>query len=171
MNQAITVKGHRLAMMLRLVAEKFDGKFDKSGKPYILHLLKVMDNLHTDDEDLQVAALGHDLIEDIFPDNHEEGYQLLRDMGFTQKSIRIIRNMTKLKGESNESYLERLETDIGSVRVKLADLQHNSDIRRLKGLEEKDFKRMQKYHMMYLRLKDSLKNMEEMAAFGKVFGQ
>lgn len=38
--------------------------------------------------------------------------------------------------------------------ISLDELQHNSDIRRLKGITEKDLKRMQKYHWMYMELKD-----------------
>jgi len=35
----------------------------------------------------------------------------------------------------------------------MADLRHNSDIRRLKGVTEKDIKRIEKYNKMYDVLK------------------
>jgi hypothetical protein len=42
------------------------------------------------------------------------------------------------------------------MKVKLADLRHNSDIRRLKGVTEKDIRRVEKYHKMYLQIKEKL---------------
>jgi len=36
--------------------------------------------------------------------------------------------------------------------IKLADLRHNSDIMRMKGLSKKDFDRLEKYHRAYAYL-------------------
>jgi (p)ppGpp synthase/HD superfamily hydrolase len=149
-------KGEQLAKMLVLIATRFDGIFDKSGQPYILHCLKVMHYAKTDDEELQCICLGHDFIEDIFKDDHAAGYALLRREGFSERVIFGIRNVTKIEGESESDYLYRIKTSIDSIRCKLADLRHNSDIRRLKGLREKDFERIQKYHRMYLDLSNEL---------------
>ena len=57
-------KGHMLATMLVIVTNAHDGQFDKGGAPYILHPLKVMHYLKSDDEELMCMALGHDVIED-----------------------------------------------------------------------------------------------------------
>ena len=67
--------------------------------------------------------------------------------------------MTKVPGETNEEYLVRLESIFDFVRVKLADLRHDSDIRRLKGVTEKDIARMTKYHQMSMRLTLKLQEM------------
>lgn len=149
-------KGRQLSQALKLVAEKFEDIFDKSGEPYVLHLLKVMHYLKTDDEDLMIIALLHDFVEDIYKDRHEDGYFFLRyTCGFSDRVINAVRCLTKIDGEDYESYLARIMTNIDAIRVKLADLRHNSDIRRLKGLRQKDFERMQKYHAMYLALKEA----------------
>lgn len=42
------------------------------------------------------------------------------------------------------------------LRVKMADLRHNTDIRRLKGVTEKDIARMAKYHQFYMEIKAKL---------------
>lgn len=151
-------KGEALSKMLLLVAQKFDGHYDKSGQPYILHLLKVMHYCKTDDEELQCICLGHDVIEDT-PTTYAE----LEELGFTPRVITGIRNMTKVPGETEDDYLNRLMSAKDSIRVKLADLRHNSDIRRLKGLSEKDFKRMTKYHRMFLILTERLADEYEVA--------
>lgn len=148
MNEEVGKKsGEMLSRMLLLVTQQFDGKYDKSGKPYVLHLLKVMHYTKTEDEELQCIALGHDLIEDTSVTPID-----LMDMGFSERVITAIMNLTKLKDEPEDEYLGRVMRSRDSIIVKLADLRHNSDIRRLKELREKDFERMQKYHRMYLIL-------------------
>lgn len=141
-------RGEGLNKMLVLVATKFDGKFDRGGVPYMMHLLKVMHYTRSDDEERNIVALGHDLVEDT-----DVTYQDLREAGFTERVIDGIRAMTKVPGETNDEYLERIKANPDAIHVKLADLRHNSDIRRLKGVTEKDVKRMEKYHRMYMALK------------------
>lgn len=144
-------RGEALDKMLVLTTTKFSGKFDKGGSPYILHCLKVMYYLKSDDEELQCIALGHDLVEDT-----DVTYADLREMGFSERIILGIKAMTKVPGETNTEYMERIKASKDAVRVKLCDLRHNSDIRRLKGVTEKDIKRMAKYHAMYIDLRDFL---------------
>ncbi len=141
---------HNLNKMLVLVTTEFDGIYDKGGVPYVLHCLKVMHYLKSDDEELQQIALGHDLIED----RKHVTYALLREMGFSERVIAGICAMTKVPGETNDEYMTRIKANPDAIRVKLADLRHNSDIRRLKGVTEKDIKRIEKYHKMYLELKE-----------------
>jgi hypothetical protein len=81
-------------------------------------------------------------------------YQMLRDMSFSDRVIDGIRCLTKVPGESPEEYLAKVMSNHDAILVKLADLRHNSDIRRLKGVTEKDIKRIEKYHKMYLVLKE-----------------
>lgn len=57
-------------------------------------------------------------------------------------------------GETEEEYLAKVMSNKDAIIVKLADLRHNSDIRRLKGVTEKDVRRIEKYHRMYLTLRD-----------------
>lgn len=145
-------RGELLNKMLVLVTTSFDGIYDKGGHPYVLHCLKVMYYIKSDDEELQCIALGHDLIEDtsVTADS-------LLHMGFTDRIVRGIVAMTKEKfGKdliSHEVYMMQLKGNLDAARVKLADLRHNSDIRRLKGIGEKDVKRLSKYHNMYIELK------------------
>lgn len=144
-------RGEMLNSMLVLAVTRHAGQYDKAGKPYILHVLAVMHKLRTEDEELNCIALGHDLIEDT-----DTTFAELKEKGFTDRIINGIRNLTKIPGETTEEYMARVMSSVDSIRVKLCDLQHNSDIRRLKGLTEKDFKRLQKYNKMYLELKAAL---------------
>lgn len=141
-----------LSLAISFAAEKHKNQFDKAGKPYILHVLKVMHYLKTDDIELMCIAVLHDVVED-----QNVSYNELREMGFTERIIEGIRCMTKVNGETAEEYEIKVMSNIDSVRVKLCDLRHNSDIRRLKGVTEKDIKRTVKYQKFYLKLENHLK--------------
>ena len=145
-------KGELLNKMLVLATNRHAGQFDKGGNPYILHPLKVMYYLKTDDEELQCIALAHDLVEDT-----DTTFAELREMGFTERTIDGIKALTKMPGESYEDYKVRVKSNPDAVKVKMCDLRHNTDVRRLKGVTEKDLARMEKYHRFYmeLRLMDS----------------
>lgn len=143
-------RGEQLDKMLVLTTTEFSGKFDKGGTPYILHCLKVMYYLKAEhDEELQCIGLGHDLVEDT-----NVTYVQLRSIGFSERVITGIRAMTKVPGETNDEYMDRIKACPDAIRVKLCDLRHNSDIRRLKGVTAKDVARLEKYHKMYLELKE-----------------
>ena len=142
-------KGEFLSSMLLLATTRHHGTFDKGGKPYILHPLRVMHRLRTEDEFLQCIALGHDLVEDC-----GVTYQQLRDAGMPERVVEGIRCLTKVPGETEEEYRARVESNWDAVRVKMEDLRDNSDIRRLKGVEQKDVERLQRYHTFWLRLRE-----------------
>lgn len=144
-------KGELLDKMLVMATNAHHGQFDRGGKPYILHCLKVMHNLKTDDEELQCIALGHDIIEDT-----KTTYKDLKDAGFTDRIIEGIRHMTKLPGQTHDEYKGQIFSSKDAMLVKMADLQHNSDIRRLKGVTDKDIERMAKYHRFFLEIRSKL---------------
>lgn len=140
-------KGEQLSKMLVLATNAHAGQFDKGGKPYILHPLKVMHYLRSEDEELQCIALGHDVIEDT-----DVTFAQLREDGFSDRVIEGIRCLTKQQGETYEEYKEKVFSNRDAMRVKMADLRHNTDIRRLKGATEKDLIRTQKYYTFYLEI-------------------
>lgn len=140
-------KGELLAKALRVMIDAHESQFDKGGKPYALHPLAVMNILNTDDEELQCIALLHDVVED-----SSISFKELLDLGFTTRIVDAVKLLTKQRGQTHEEYLQGLYTSKDAMKVKIADITHNSDIRRLKGLREKDKERMVKYHTMYLDL-------------------
>ena len=140
-------QGELLNKMLVLATNRHAGQFDKGGNPYILHPLKVMYYLKSNDEELQCIALAHDLVEDT-----DTTYAELREMGFTDRIINGIAALTKQPGESYDEYKLRVKANSDAVKVKMADLRHNTDIRRLKGVTEKDLARIEKYQRFYLEL-------------------
>ncbi len=139
--------GEMLNTMLVLATNKHAGQYDKGGLPYILHPLKVMYYLKSTDEELQCIALGHDLVEDT-----DVTYAELKALGFTDRVIDGIRCLTKERGETYEEYKAKVKSNPDAVKVKKCDLRHNTDIRRLKGVTEKDLARISRYQMFYHEL-------------------
>jgi (p)ppGpp synthase/HD superfamily hydrolase len=144
-------KGEMLDKALHLATNAHHGQFDKGGKPYILHPLRVMSFLKTDDEELQCIALLHDVVEDT-----DTTYVDLGAAGMSLRVIEGVQALTKQKGFDYNTYKTQVMKNRDAMQVKMADLRHNTDIRRLKGVKEKDIKRMAKYHEFYVELKVAL---------------
>jgi (p)ppGpp synthase/HD superfamily hydrolase len=144
-------KGEMLGTMLVIATNAHSGQVDRGGAPYILHPLKVMHYLKSDDEELMCMALGHDVIEDT-----SVTYKDLREAGISGRVIEGIRCLTKQPGQTYDEYKEGVFGSEDAMRVKMADLRHNTDIRRLKGVTEKDIARMAKYHLFYMEIKAKL---------------
>lgn len=144
-----------LNQAILLAAMHHDGQYDKSGEPYIRHVLKVMDLLNTKDELLQCIAVLHDIVEDT---PIEIDYIRLV---FGDRVANAVELLSKIReGETNEEYLAGILTNIDAMRVKRADLMHNMDCTRMKGLRDKDFLRMKKYMIMFATIDEAIKKHE-----------
>ena len=112
---------------------------DKGGKPYILHPIKVMMRVETEEE--QIVAILHDVVEDT-----DWTFDALRNEGFSETVIKALETVTKQsEDEDYEDFIKRsLRNDIGR-KVKIADLLENLDVTRIGELSEKDIKRINKY--------------------------
>jgi (p)ppGpp synthase/HD superfamily hydrolase len=87
-----------------------------------------------------MAAVLHDVVEDT-PITLED----LQAAGYPPEVIAAVDSLTRREDEAYESYLERCRANPIGLRVKLADMQDNMDIRRLQDLRDKDLARLQKY--------------------------
>ena len=100
-----------------------------------------------EDETSICVALLHDVLEDTSISEEE-----LRQKGISSGVIDNIKLLTKGKEEGYMEYLERLKSSEIAVKVKIADLKHNSDVSRLLEITEKDKKRLEKYTEAIKRL-------------------
>lgn len=146
-------KGEMLSAAIVIATNAHAGQFDKGGVPYILHPLKVMHYLKSDDEELMCMAVLHDTIEDT-----SVTFKDLVDAGMSTRVIEGVRALTKMPGQTLDEYKAIIFANKDAMRVKMADLRHNSDIRRLKGraVTDKDIARTIKYHTFYLELEARL---------------
>jgi (p)ppGpp synthase/HD superfamily hydrolase len=138
-----------LAHTIAWVSTEFKDKIDKAGQPYALHCMHVMLQMPANDPELRMIAVMHDLIEDTdvtFDDLYERGY--------SERVIRALMLLTHDPDVEYDRYIQGIATNKDARRVKLADLRHNSDIMRMKGLRKKDFDRLEKYHRSYAYLSE-----------------
>ncbi len=136
-----------LATAIRIAAVGFEKSTDKFGEPYMLHCIRVMNNLHTNDSELKTIAILHDCVEDCVCTILD-----LVNYKFSQRVIFAVILLTHEKADTYEDYIKKIATNKDAVQVKIADLKDNSDINRLKGLTKKDFDRMERYHKAYIYL-------------------
>lgn len=123
---------------LRLATAAHSGQVDKAGEAYIRHPVAVAEMLDSEQE--QTAALLHDVVEDTVVTLDD-----LEREGFSDAVLRAVRCLTHEKGEPREAYLRRVAEDPLATKVKLADLAHNSDLRRLRAPTGRDRARAERY--------------------------
>ncbi len=136
-----------LDQAIALASREFLGRFDKGGVPYILHCLTVMNGVDQSDEELMIIAVLHDLVEDTKYTLHS-----LAILGYSERVVSALDCLTHRTNEPYDDYIDRISGNLDAILVKMADLRHNSDITRMKGLRDKDFKRLEKYHRNYKKL-------------------
>lgn len=119
---------------------KHHGQFDKAGLPYIFHVHHVVRDVAWRGKDYEIVAWCHDLIEDT-----DTTYDDLRKLGLSPNLIQSINCLTHRKNEEYFNYIDRVLLDEISVFVKIADLNHNKDLKRLESPTEKDYQRRDKY--------------------------
>lgn len=123
---------------LQIMFEAHKNQVDKAGVPYVFHPYEVAS--HMDDEISTCVALLHDVAED-------------SDMTLDQLSavfppvvMDALRAITHTPGEPYlDVYIPRVKQNAVAAKVKLADLQHNSDLTRLSEVDEKAQRRVAKY--------------------------
>ena len=142
-----------LSTAIKIATKAHDGQYDRGGNPYILHPLRVMSFLKSTDEELQCIAVLHDVIED-----SDVTWWDLREAGMSDRVISAVRALTKVPGQSYDEYRDGVFANADAMLVKLADLRHNTDIRRLKGITVKDRERMARYHSFAFDIQARMNN-------------
>jgi len=137
----------KLSTAIRIAAVAFEGETDRGGNPYILHCLHVMNQMPSDDPELMTIAVLHDVVEDTRWTMSD-----LEQKGFSNRVLTAVDTLTHRLEESYDQYIKTISNNPDAVKVKLADLAHNSDITRIKGLRKKDFDRIEKYHRAFVYL-------------------
>ena len=134
---------------LELALKFHKNQKDKSGAPYIGHILRVSEHCRT--VKAKIAALMHDLIEDT-----DLNLKNLQDFGFDDDILDAVNALTKIDNEKTKKYVDRILTSKIAIEVKLSDLLDNMDLSRLKNITEKDLKRTKKYKKMFKKLSKNL---------------
>ena len=142
---------------IEIAVEAHKGQLDKAGNLYVLHPLRVMMNLDTEDE--KIVGVLHDVVEDC------EGWtwDRLRSEGFSEKIINALQSVSKRPDEEVEfsrlketgsedavrqhyfAFVRRAAANEIGRKVKAADIKDNLDISRIKTLSNDDMIRLRRY--------------------------
>ena len=133
---------------IALAVQAHRGQTDKAGAPYILHPMRVMFRVDTDHE--RMTAVLHDVIEDT-----TVTIEKLAGEGFPDEVLRALECLTRDKRETYEAFIERLLPNALARRVKLADLEDNSDLTRIANPTDRDRERVKKYARAIQYLKET----------------
>ena len=113
------------------------GQMDKFGIPYIFHPMHLAEQMDT--EESCIAAILHDVVEDTDVTIED----LEKD--FSSEIVEAVRLLTRDKSGDYMEYILKIKENPIAKKVKLADLQHNTDTTRLKKMTSKDIERNEKY--------------------------
>ena len=155
-----------LGRAIAIAAEAHSGQFDKAGAPYILHPLRVMLSLSTEEE--RIVGVLHDLVEDC----EEWTFERLQEEGFTTDIIEALQSVTKHDINKNpvlsespdpsadepyEQFVRRAALNKIGAQVKRADLIDNMDWSRIAEPTVNDLTRMIRYKkaLAYLDSEDA----------------
>lgn len=108
----------KLEEAIELAASAHSGQTDKGGEPYILHPLRVMLAMKTEDE--RIAAVLHDVVEDTPHVGHGDILAL-----FGEDVHAAVFALTRQNGESYPDFIGRCKANPIARRVKLADIADN----------------------------------------------
>ncbi len=112
-----------------LARDRHAGQRDKAGRPYIEHPLAVAGFLSGEGD--KIVAVLHDILEDT-----DCPPQLIAAL-FGSEVLDDVLALTHRAGEPRADYLSRILSRGGrALRVKRADIRHNSDERRLRLLDD-----------------------------------
>ena len=131
---------------IQLAVRIHAGQKDRYGRTYILHPLRVMMKVETEQE--KIVAILHDVIED--------SDLVIKDLsgeGFSPEIVTAVDCLSKRDGEEYQDYIKRLSPNPLARTIKLADLEDNMNMERADHLQEKDFERFVRYHQAWLMLK------------------
>lgn len=123
---------------LKLCFNAHKEQVDKAGMPYVFHPFHPAEQM--DDEISTVCALLHDVVEDT-----DTTFEDLAVMGFPQEVISVLKLLTHEDTVSYTEYVGKIATNPVAKKVKIADLNHNSDITRLSVIDASAKKRCEKY--------------------------
>lgn len=109
---------------IRICYDAHSKQLDKSGLPYVFHPYHLAELMDT--EDSVCVALLHDTVEDT-----SITFEDLINEGFNDNVIEALKLLTHIDDTPYMEYIKKIKTNPLAVKVKLADLYHNSDLTRL----------------------------------------
>ena len=100
-NGTADISDGSLKRAIEIATEARRGQVDKANEPYILHSMRVMDQVDTVNE--KIVGILHDVVEK----NSQWPLSRLAGEGFSPAIIQAVDAMTRRTGESYEDFVSR----------------------------------------------------------------
>lgn len=156
---------HLLETAIRMAAKVHRGQTDRFGKPYVLHVMRVM--MRGQDLDEQILGALHDVLERSALTEDD-----ILKKGFSPRVVKGLKHITRIPEETYEQYIDRVVQDNLACRVKLHDLADKMDLLHVEQLDLTDLKRYNKqltaYHRMKKLVEEAKANMPLQGTLRKV---
>ncbi len=130
---------------IQIAVDAHRGQRDKNGAEYILHPLRVMFRMRSENE--MIVAILHDVVED-----SDWTIEALRGRGFPEEILAAVDALTRRSEETYEEFVDRAAAQPLARRVKLADLEDNMDARRMRLVGSKEAERLNRYLAAWRKL-------------------
>ena len=149
-----------IEQLIEVLIEKFRDQKDRGGHPYIEHIFRVAEEA----EALQVGSYITGLIHDALEDTDLTADDLFL-LGVRNADINRVSVLTRKPDDVYEHYINRIKkyakqyNDKIILAVKIADLNDNLNASRLKGLNNQDLLRLQRYMNARKKLSATLDNL------------
>ena len=126
---------------VEIAAKAHEGEKDKAHATYLLHPLRVMLALESDQE--KIVGVLHDVVEDC----PEWTLEKLRGEGFSEEILVALEAVTKRSEEKRDydAFIARAAQNPIARKVKLADLRDNADLTRYDNPQPEQYARTAKY--------------------------
>ena len=106
-----------LETAIKLATDAHASQVDEAGEPYILHPLRVMLAMKTNDQ--RIVAVLHDMV----GDSHWTCNDLSSQHGFRAEIVEAVAALTRFRGEYYFDFIRRLAPNPIARAVKIADLR------------------------------------------------
>ena len=121
-----------LEKAIKIAVKAHSGQVEKNGDPGILHPLRVMHSVSTNEE--KIVAVLHDVIED-----SKLTFKDLKKAGFSDKIVNAVKSVSNLNGEEYFKFIKRASKNkIGRI-VKIADTYDKLTLERFTNLSSRNF--------------------------------
>ncbi len=127
------------------------GQVDKSGQPYIFHPYHIAEQM--EDEKTVCVALLHDILEDT-------GMTVEQlEQEFPEDVVDAVKLLTKSEQEEYLDYIKKIKENPIARKVKLEDLEHNSDETRMIAGTKEERRQMKRRKAKYQKAKKILEEL------------
>ncbi len=126
-----------LEKAIKIAVKAHSGQKEKNGDPGILHPLRVMNSVKSNEE--KIVAILHDVIED-----SNLTFKDLKKEGFSKKIINALKAVSNINGENYLKFVKRASKNkIGRV-VKIADTFDKLSFERINETSARNFTKYKK---------------------------